>query len=91
MGSALRGTGIVQPTMVVQVLTLLLNTLLAPVLISGWGTGYPMGVAGAGLASTIAIVAGVAMLWIYFVRAGEVRRRSIPSNGSRDSRCGSGC
>jgi Na+-driven multidrug efflux pump len=50
------------------VLTLLLNTLLAPVLISGWGTGYPMGVAGAGLASTIAIVVGVAMLWFYFVR-----------------------
>jgi Na+-driven multidrug efflux pump len=31
MGSALRGTGIVKPTMVVQVLTVLLNTALAPV------------------------------------------------------------
>jgi MATE family, multidrug efflux pump len=68
MGSALRGTGIVQPTMVVQVLTLLINTALAPVLISGWGTGHPMGVAGAGLASTLAIVVGVAMLWVYFLR-----------------------
>ena len=68
MGSALRGTGIVQPTMIVQVLTLLINTILAPVFIAGWGTGYPMGVAGAGLASTIAIVAGVIMLSIYFVR-----------------------
>src|SRR6185503_6718199 len=68
MGSALRGTGIVQPTMIVQILTLVLNTVLAPVLIAGWGTGHPMGVAGAGLASTIAISVGVVLLWIYFVR-----------------------
>ena len=34
-GSALRGTGIVQPTMVVQVLTVILNAILAPVLIAG--------------------------------------------------------
>ncbi len=68
MGSALRGTGIVKPTMVVQVLTLLINTILAPVLIAGWGIGHPMGVAGAGLASTIAIVVGVVLLSVYFVR-----------------------
>ena len=41
--------------MVVQVLTVVLNALLAPMLIAGWGTGKPMGVAGAGLSSTIAI------------------------------------
>ena len=68
MGSALRGTGIVQPTMVVQVLTLVINTILAPILIAGWGIGHPMGVAGAGLASTIAIVVGVILLSLYFVR-----------------------
>ncbi|HKU13385.1 MAG TPA: MATE family efflux transporter [Steroidobacteraceae bacterium] len=68
MASALRGTGIVQPTMIVQVLTLLINTILAPVLIAGWGTGRPMGVAGAGLASTIAIVVGVVILSVYFAR-----------------------
>jgi putative MATE family efflux protein len=68
MGSALRGTGIVQPTMVVQVLTLVINTILAPILIAGWGIGQPMGVAGAGLASTIAIVVGVILLSFYFVR-----------------------
>jgi putative MATE family efflux protein len=68
LGSALRGTGIVQPTMVVQVLTVLLNTLLAPVLIAGWGTHYPLGTAGAGLASSISVAAGVAFLWIYFAR-----------------------
>jgi putative MATE family efflux protein len=68
MGAALRGTGIVQPTMTVQVLTVILNAVLAPVLIAGWGTGRPLGVAGAGLASTIAIAAGVVMLTLYFTR-----------------------
>ena len=68
MGSALRGTGIVKPTMVVQMLTVLLNVALAPLLIAGWGTGRPMGVAGAGLASTLAIAFGVIILYLYFQR-----------------------
>lgn len=68
MGSALRGTGIVQPTMIVQVATVALNAALAPVLIAGWGTGRPLGVLGAGLASTLAIAAGVVMLAAYFAR-----------------------
>ena len=66
MGSALRGTGIVQQTIVVQVITVVLNAILAPVLIAGWGTGYQMGVAGAGLASSIAVGAGVILLALYF-------------------------
>jgi putative MATE family efflux protein len=68
MGSALRGTGIVQPTMIVQVVTVVLNAVLAPVLIAGWGTGHPLGVAGAGLASSISVAAGVLMLGLYFHR-----------------------
>ena len=68
MGSALRGTGIVKPAMLVQMLTVLLNTLLAPILIAGWLTGKSFGVAGAGLASTISVGAGVAMLGLYFVK-----------------------
>jgi putative MATE family efflux protein len=68
MGSALRGTGIVQPTMMVQIVTVVLNIVLAPVLIAGWGTGRPMGVAGAGLASSIAVVVAVAMLALYFMK-----------------------
>ena len=68
MGSALRGTGIVKPTMVVQVLTVVLNAVLAPILIAGWGTGLPMGVAGAGLASSLALAVGVVMLALYFHR-----------------------
>jgi len=68
MGSALRGTGIVKPTMIVQMATVLLNIILAPILIAGWGTGKPLGVAGAGLATSIAVFAGVVMLWVYFHR-----------------------
>jgi putative MATE family efflux protein len=68
MGAALRGTGIVKPTMVVQLATVGLNALLAPVLIAGWITGHPLGVAGAGLASTLAIFAGVVLLVMYFER-----------------------
>jgi len=68
LASALRGTGIVQPTMVVQMLTVILNTILAPILIAGWLTHHPYGAAGAGLASSIAVAAGVVMLWVYFAR-----------------------
>jgi putative MATE family efflux protein len=66
MISGLRGTGVVQPTMVVQIATVLLNALLAPILIGGWITDRPMGVAGAGLASTLAVGAGTLMLALYF-------------------------
>jgi putative MATE family efflux protein len=68
MGSALRGTGIVQPTIIVQIVTVALNALLAPILIVGWLTGFKMGVAGAGLASSLAVAAGVIMLGLYFHR-----------------------
>jgi len=68
LGSALRGTGIVRPTMLVQMLTVVVNIVLAPVLIAGWGTQRPLGTAGAGLASSLAIGVGVLLLWIYFVR-----------------------
>jgi putative MATE family efflux protein len=68
MGSALRGTGIVKPAMMVQVLTVILNTILAPILIAGWGTGVAFGVAGAGAASTISIAVGVGMLTFYFLK-----------------------
>jgi len=68
MGSALRGTGIAKPTMIVQMLTVLLNALLAPILIAGWLTHKPLGVAGAGLASSISIAVGVVMMYLYFVR-----------------------
>ncbi len=68
LGSALRGTGLAMPGMMVQIATVLLNALLAPVLIAGWVTGRPLGVVGAGLATSIAIAAGVVLLCIYFAR-----------------------
>jgi putative MATE family efflux protein len=78
MGSALRATGIVQPTMIVQVLTVILNAVLAPILIAGWGTGHPMGVAGAGLASSISLAVGAALLALYFHRL-EKYVRFVPA------------
>jgi putative MATE family efflux protein len=66
IGSALRATGIVRPTMLVQAFAVVINIALAPVLITGWGTGHALGVAGAGLASSIAVVIGVLILLAYF-------------------------
>ncbi len=68
MSAALQGTGVVKPAMVVQFFGLLLNTILTPILIAGWGTGHAMGVAGAGLASTLAAFASVLMMIYYFAR-----------------------
>jgi len=70
VSAALRGTGIVKPTMVVQMLSILINIILSPILIAGWGTGYAMGIAGAGLASSISVVCAVFML-IYYFRLAE--------------------
>lgn len=67
MGAALRGTGNFKPGMVVQTATVILNILLAPILIFGWGTGRPLGVAGAAISSLVAIVVGTVWLSCYFV------------------------
>jgi len=67
MGSALRGAGVVRPAVIAQSVSVGLNILLAPVLIAGWGTHYPMGVAGAGLASAIAMAVAVLILLGYFL------------------------
>jgi putative MATE family efflux protein len=68
MSIALRATGIVKPPMFVQMFTVLLNAALRPVLIAGWGTGAPLGIAGAGLATTISVAVGTGLLAILFVR-----------------------
>jgi putative MATE family efflux protein len=74
MGSALRGTGIVKPTVAIQAVTVLLNIVLAPVLIFGWGIGRPLGVVGAAVASLVSIAVGVAVFFRYFLRsAGYLR------------------
>jgi putative MATE family efflux protein len=66
IASALRATGIVRPAMLVRVIAVIINIALAPVLISGWGTGYALGAAGAGLATSIAVAIGTLMLLVYF-------------------------
>ena len=67
MGSALRGIGNFKPGMVVQTATVIINMVLAPVFIFGWGPVPAMGVAGAAVATLIAVVVGVVWLGSYFV------------------------
>ena len=69
ISSALRGTGIVKPTMLIQISSTLVNIALSPVLISGWGTGYAMGISGAGLASSLSVVFAVVLLSYYIKTA----------------------
>lgn len=66
LGSALRGTGIVKHTVVINTLTVIVDAMLAPVLITGWGTGTPLGAQGAGIAESISILVGLASLSVYF-------------------------
>ncbi len=72
MASSLRATGLVKPGMIVQVLTVILNMILAPILIAGWGPGPALGVLGAGLASSISVFIGVLMLTYYFIKLEKV-------------------
>lgn len=69
MGSGLRGTGIVKPSVIIQVGTVTLNMVLAPILIFGWGTGRPLGVAGAALASLASIAVAVVAFFWFFLRS----------------------
>ena len=62
MAAALRGTGAFRAPMLVQVVTVAINIVLAPILIFGWGTGRPFGVAGAAIASLVAIAVGIVWL-----------------------------
>lgn len=79
MTSALRGAGVTMPTMVLQTATIVLNAILAPVLIAGWGTGMPLGVAGAGWASSIAGLTGTIALVFMFPRVQSYLRPHLHS------------
>lgn len=72
MYSALRAAGVAMPTMLIQTGSVVLNAVLAPVLIAGWGTGMPLGVFGAGLASSIASAIGFIATLILFSRVQTV-------------------
>jgi putative MATE family efflux protein len=71
-GAALRGVGDFKPGMIVGSATVVLNMVLAPVLIFGWGTGVAFGVAGAAVASFIAVAVGLAWLYRYTDRPGSI-------------------
>ena len=68
MGAALRGLGDVKVPTAIQVATVLLNIALAPTLMFGWVTGRPLGVAGTGLASLVAVAGACAAFALYFRR-----------------------
>jgi putative MATE family efflux protein len=67
MGSALRGVGNFKAGTVVGTSTVIVNIVVAPFLIFGWMTGHPMGVAGAALATLLAVIVGVVWLGTYFL------------------------
>ena len=68
MGAGQRGSGVVRPAMVVQIVSVALNIVLAPILTLGWLTGRPFGVAGAGAATLIATACGVVFYGVWFAR-----------------------
>ena len=67
IAAALRGIGNFRIGMLVQTGTIIVNIVLAPVLVFGWGSGRPLGVTGAAMASLIAIAVGIAWLIFYFL------------------------
>jgi putative MATE family efflux protein len=69
MGASLRGTGQFRAPMIVSTVSVVANMVLAPFLIFGWGTGRPLGVAGAAISSLVSIVIALAWLSTHFVGA----------------------
>lgn len=78
MGAALRGTGNFKPGMIVQTGTVIINIVLAPVLIFGWGPFPALGVSGAAIATLIAIVVGVIWISYYFLDRDAYLRFHLP-------------
>ena len=74
MAAALRGVGNFKPGMIVQTSTIIINIVLAPLLIFG-PFGLPrMGVAGAAVATLLAVIVGTVWLSTYFFgREGYLR------------------
>lgn len=72
--AALRGLGKMRLALAIQLGSLALNFVLAPVLVLGWPFGVALGVAGAGLATFLSVAgATIVLAWLLASRAGPLR------------------